>query len=821
MTIRSKLTLNAAVILGIIVVVVLSSVISMGLIKTRLYDLTERSTPFQMKTMELQRAIHAATADLIKVGSVTTESQYNSFQNDADASLGQVKKAEEAVESLLGGKKLQTYAELQSQAKELLAVTRERLTTEADAAKANDEVRARSQQMSAGLNSLDQKVKALQSKRSGTYGKSLETTNAIAAHVREMQDMSQVMKDVQLWCYEMENARDKNDMIKMKGASFVRVAKASADKIFTKKDGDFDRMAQDSLADLEAKADSIAEAKIDFEKASADAKQKYRDTLGHLLSGSRVLQVALENEIQTANEKFSSEASKQAEIFGQVGKATVVLNGTSELTSLGLSVEGHATRLFTANTPKQVEDMKASLGDAFSRIDKATKSLDGTLASLDAKEERKLLASTTSIFSAMKELLFAQNGILEKVQKHLVMLEKSTKVTESVRAIVLKQAEEAKKTMSTARTSQEQSIATVNKVVLVSIAMIICVGIAAVVLGIGLGTWIYRSISRPFARLIGLTSEIAAGNLTKTVGAATNDEAGKVESSMGKMVLNLKEIVGNIRGATESLASSSEELSATARSLDEGSEAQSQQVEQAAGAMTQMSQTTDEVARNAADTSVAAESMKGIALNGREIVHASGTELAKFVEVVSASSTQIESLGKSSEEIHNIVDLIKEIADQTNLLALNAAIEAARAGEQGRGFAVVADNVRQLAEKTVVAADDIAVMIGKMRSDIERSVHSMNTQKESVGRVAGQVNETSSTIDGLVGYVEQVTDMVARIATAVEEQAATTNEVTRNMENIATVTRQLRGSSTGTRQTAEELSRIATELNEMTGWFKV
>ena len=86
------------------------------------------------------------------------------------------------------------------------------------------------------------------------------------------------------------------------------------------------------------------------------------------------------------------------------------------------------------------------------------------------------------------------------------------------------------------------------------------------------------------------------------------------------------------------------------------------------------------------------------------------------------SAKEVESLGKNSEEVQNIVDLIKEIADQTNLLALNAAIEAARAGEQGRGFAVVADNVRQLAEKTVVAANEIAGMIERMQKEIKKSV---------------------------------------------------------------------------------------------------
>ena len=117
--------------------------------------------------------------------------------------------------------------------------------------------------------------------------------------------------------------------------------------------------------------------------------------------------------------------------------------------------------------------------------------------------------------------------------------------------------------------------------------------------------------------------------------------------------------------------------------------------------------------------------------------------------------------------------------------------------------------MRELAEKTVVAADDIARMIEKMQAEIDRSVSSMKAQKQSVGTVASQVGQTLETMDGVVGHVEKVADMVDRIAIAMEEQSSTSNEVTKNMENIATVNRQLRDSSTGMRSTSEELSRIS------------
>ena len=200
--------------------------------------------------------------------------------------------------------------------------------------------------------------------------------------------------------------------------------------------------------------------------------------------------------------------------------------------------------------------------------------------------------------------------------------------------------------------------------------------------------------------------------------------------------------MGKIRLATGSLASSSEELSVTASILDKGSEDQSIQVEQSAGAIAEMSQTTEDVSKSATSTAEAAQSMKGIALGGRETIRSSSNELTGFVETVKDSAAKIESLGTRSEQINEIVDLIKEIADQTNLLALNAAIEAARAGEQGRGFAVVADEVRKLAERSTAAANEIALTIESMQLEITGSVKSMQAQRGSAGKLSEQVGST-------------------------------------------------------------------------------
>lgn len=796
MTIKSKLTLNVVIVLSIITSVVLASVISMGFVKGKLYDLTEKSTPFQTRTMELQRAIHAATADLIRVGTARDPKEFGTYKQEATESLDQVKKAEEGITTLFAGRKTGTYDQFLTQARELFSVTEQRLKVEASARTADDEVRGKVKGVSDGLKGLDQKVRSLQSSRSTVYGKSLDATNVVSARLRDIQEITQIMTSMQLWCFEIESSKDKNslDAAQFKGPMLVQRASQQIAKVFKDAGDSAASQIVDASQDIDAKVKelvSLSPAVLD--KENTELRQKFEAARESVRITAQTICNLLENDSQAANEKLSAESGRQSDIFGQVGKATAILNGTSELTSAGLSAEGLATRLFTLTSAKDVDGVKTSLTDVFARMEKTAKTLDTTFADLGAKEERKTLASVMAGVSSMKTILLAPDGIIVKVRDQLDMKEKTLAAMDGLNKIVLTQAEEAKKTMTTAKGVQEQSIIEVNGMVRNSTVVVILIGVFAVAFGIGFGAWIYRSISKPLSGLIEVTEEIAAGKLGHAMKAGAHDEIGRVENSMDKMVTNLKGIVGKIRYATESLASSSEELIATARSLDEGSQEQNNQVEQAAGAMVQMSQTTEEVAQSASQTAEAAKSMQKIALDGKETVYSSSKELTRFVETVNESSKQVESLGKSSEEVHNIVDLIKEIADQTNLLALNAAIEAARAGEQGRGFAVVAESVRGLAERTVTAADDIASMIERMQTEIGRSVTSMEVQGRSVATVSGQVGETLNVIDGIVAYVEKVAEMVDRIAVAMEEQSSTSNEVTRNMERIASVTRQTQG----------------------------
>jgi methyl-accepting chemotaxis protein len=224
------------------------------------------------------------------------------------------------------------------------------------------------------------------------------------------------------------------------------------------------------------------------------------------------------------------------------------------------------------------------------------------------------------------------------------------------------------------------------------------------------------------------------------------------------------------------------------------------------------------------DATVAAETAKNAgatATSGGRIVEETIEGMNRISEVVHHSAQTVEELGKSSDQIGEIVQVIDDIADQTNLLALNAAIEAARAGEQGRGFAVVADEVRKLAERTTKATKEIASMIRQIQKDTTGAVESMMRGKKEVEDGKALADKAGASLKEIMDGARQVVDTVTRVAAASQEQASASEQISRNIDAISNVTQE---SAAGTQQiarAAEDLNRLTANLLALLGQFSL
>ena len=306
----------------------------------------------------------------------------------------------------------------------------------------------------------------------------------------------------------------------------------------------------------------------------------------------------------------------------------------------------------------------------------------------------------------------------------------------------------------------------------------------------------------------GIISAAAGGDFTAAV---------KVEGKEGffldisKQVNQLIETSRNafkaISKNATSLSSASEELSVVSTQMSSNAEETNAQAGSASSAATQVSSNMQTVATGVEELSV---SIREISSNAIE-ASAVATQAVNEARLTGDTMTK---LGVSSQEIGSVLKVISSIAEQTNLLALNATIEAARAGELGKGFAVVANEVKELAGQTSRATEEISGNIANIQRDVQGAIDSIT----SISGIINKINDISGII---ASAVEEQAATANEIGRTVAEAAAGSTEIARNIDSVSTVSRSTTEGANNCQQAAQDLSRMAAELQGMVNKFKV
>ena len=311
------------------------------------------------------------------------------------------------------------------------------------------------------------------------------------------------------------------------------------------------------------------------------------------------------------------------------------------------------------------------------------------------------------------------------------------------------------------------------------------------------------------------------GDLTKRIDASSGDIIGRIGGHYNSFVEKINVTIGEVVSATVQLTTSSEHMQMQTEDAHAGLRIQNQEIDQAATAITEMSATVQEVAKNAATAAEAATNADDESREGVSIVSSTIQSIDELSNEVNSASEVINKLAKDSESIGAILDVIRGIAEQTNLLALNAAIEAARAGEQGRGFAVVADEVRTLASRTQKSTEEIHNMIAQLQQGTSAAVKVMEEGRTKASRSVDMAEKAGQSLQTITSAVSTITEMNTQIASAAEEQGSVAEEINRNIMSVRELAENSTQSFQATAESGEALSDLAVTLGGLVERFKI
>jgi methyl-accepting chemotaxis protein len=324
--------------------------------------------------------------------------------------------------------------------------------------------------------------------------------------------------------------------------------------------------------------------------------------------------------------------------------------------------------------------------------------------------------------------------------------------------------------------------------------VVMAVFVAAVVLAVLLALLVSRMIVGPLRRVSEVLDAVAGGDLSQEAHVEQRDEVGGMARSLQRATDTLRRTVKDLDLHSTSLSESAGQLTRTSRESAASAEAGARQAAIVAGSAATMSSNIQTVAAGAEEMGASIREISQSAAQAAGVA-------ARAVEVTAATSGVMAKLGDSSAEIGNVIKVITAIAGQTNLLALNATIEAARAGEAGKGFAVVASEVKDLAQETAKATEDIGRRVAAIQSDTTGAV---------------------TAIEEISEIIRSISDFQTTIASAVEEQTVTTNEMSRNVAeaadaggDVATTINEVAASVQITTAGAGEADRAAAGLEQM------
>lgn len=369
------------------------------------------------------------------------------------------------------------------------------------------------------------------------------------------------------------------------------------------------------------------------------------------------------------------------------------------------------------------------------------------------------------------------------------------------------------------------AMASVYKLLNISLVVLIAV---AIVVGL-IGLYLSKQFCEPLVELTSRIKTIAMGDLKEfDVKLNKNDEIGELYQSLATMTNNLRELIGNIQSVATTLATQTVQLSSiteestqgltqvvtTINEMAQGNSDQALMVQDATDAITRVNDIISQATTKTEVAAVKAKESLELAKDGQKAIKRQSQTIDENNKNTNAVGEAIQRLSAMADEIRIIIGVINNIAEQTNLLALNASIEAARAGDAGRGFAVVAQEIRKLAEQSRNSTKKIEDIIYNISGSVNETVNKMKQVNESALVMESSAENTKGSFAKIFASVTELATIANEVSKALEEINTQTKDVTYQATNISSVVEETAASMEEISATSEEqLASLETIAN--------
>ena len=510
-------------------------------------------------------------------------------------------------------------------------------------------------------------------------------------------------------------------------------------------------------------------------------------------------------------------ANKGTESIRQINEgAQPRIQALGEVRQIFMESRINIYALFLNTDQMEMDSLEQRLGGSIGEIDMKLKNYEKLIA---GDEDKKLLDADIANVKAFMDYFsneimpLLRDGENEKA-RDLLMSKLAPLGYNTLKGFNTHMEHNTK--LSAESTSQAVAAAVKGRIVSIGAMALGFVAVGA------LGFFLLTNIRASLRQIQSMVNRIETDlDFTVRVDVKKHDEIGQTTSALNRLLDKLQDNLNSIAAGAQSVAAAANEMSSTSTHVATASTQQSEAASDMAATVEEMTVSINHVADRSLEANRISSESGRLASSGEEVIGHTVEDMNDIASTVNEAAALIQQLEANSQQISNVVAVIRDVADQTNLLALNAAIEAARAGEQGRGFAVVADEVRKLAERTSTSTKEISSTIDTMRASASNAVDSMQGVVSRVALGVERAQEANTSIKQIGEGSRNAVHMVEEITEAIREQGTATNNIAMQVERIAQMSEESSAAAANSAQAAQDLDRLAGDMQRIVSAYRL